>query len=294
VKEKLRRFMLGGGYALIIATVAIGAYYLVLEYAENWFDSSIQEVKVTLQEDGSLTVPLEGDISQLYIYWECDGGTVKPVSQSEEAQLNEQNTQDNSWYYCYTKASEGVIWDSADVDGNEYETATVRATVYTAKEDVVTKIADSSVEKQSTITLTKSGEEIKEASESRIFSNPVRKDSDEKWSQIYIVSQSEEAGVTLAYRTGETITGEESLVLCWSADSNVLVETDIQAGGIGAFTAEDGDGVTFLSIVNEVTCNTEEAVAVQAFLVESSNAGLNTGEVEEADRQCSALIEIGR
>lgn len=292
MKQNVRKFMLSGGIVLIIATVAIVAYFLVLEYANDWFDNSIKEVKVTLHEDGSLSVPLEGDISNLYIFWETDGGTVIPQKQTADTHLQKQDTEQNKWHTAYTKASEHVVWSGKDADGNTYTTATVRATVYTAKEDVVTKIGENSVEKITTITLTSENGTVKQA-EDRLFTNPVRMGTDTDWNQIYIIEDQVTHTYTLAYRTGNAVPTDENLTLCWSSEKAVLQETDLFAGGIPNFKAvEEQAAKAFLASVNMITCEIQDTVTIEAYIVNVDCEGIGNENVPREERKFEAAITL--
>ena len=293
VKSGFRKIMINGGFVLLIATVAIVAYFLVLEYANDWFDNSIEEVRIVLHEDGSLSVPMEGDISGLYSYWEADGGTVKPQTASEDAFLRQQDRPENLWHTAYTTAAEHAVWAPEDADGNVYETATVRAIVYMATEEAVSRIGDSSVQKVMTITLTKGNDGVKQA-EDRLFTNPVRADSGSDWNQIYLVDQSAENTYTLAYRTGNAVPTDENLTLCWSGSQAVLKETDLMAGGIPHYTAKEGtDAAAFLASVNQITCEITEKTVIEAYIVNINSAGIGSQNVPAEERKFSAEITLG-
>ncbi|HIT88845.1 MAG TPA: hypothetical protein IAC41_00280 [Candidatus Merdenecus merdavium] len=301
MKENIRKFMAKGGFILVIATIAIVAYFLILEFANNIFKESIKEVQMVINNDGTISVPLEGDTSNLYIYWETDGGTVKPVRvpQNEEEidmhNLDTQFSEDNKWHVAYTHSSESVVWSPQDDDGFEYESATIRATLYAATTDqIVSYIGDQTVEKIMTITLVnKDG--AAEQVEDRLFTNPVRKGADSNWNQIYIVENKIEKKYTLAYRTGNQISEDGNLALCWTSDKNVLYETNLFLGGIPNFVekkTDDKGAQSVLSSVNMVTCNIKEPTTIEAFIVDINSESYRKNDFVEEDKMCKATLKI--
>jgi|GEM_PF-5191198 len=297
MKQSLKKVMEKGGTVLLIASVAIVVYFLFIEFAGNMLKDSINEVVIVLNEDGTLSVPLEGDTSNLFIFWETDGGSVKPVKTPEEEidnkryNLNNQFTENNKWYTSYTHADEKVKWDSSDADGNSYQTATVRATVYSASEgEVVSYIGDNAVEKILTITVKNINNQI-EKTDNRLFSNPVRSESNNDWNQIYIIENTIENKYTLAYRTGNHVPENENLVLCWITNQPILQETDLFLGGIPNFVGnEDSEKSNMVKAVNMVTCDITEEVTIEAFIVDINSSMEDDNNYLEQDKINTAAI----
>lgn len=227
MKENIKKIMYNGGYAVIIAVVCMALYLGIMYSAQKCSGDSIKPVEIKIDNDGKLYLNyVYDDKDDLMILWETDAGTIKPESLSEE--LKEQDTENNKWYYAYTNIEDKLIWDNKDPDGREYEKATVRAILYEKTEDKsVYYVKESAVEVQITLEI-KDDKVIK--TDDRKFSNPVRKDSDENWSEIYLINEGEDGINTYRYRTGKDIPDDEYLFLRWEATDNILCETDIHKG----------------------------------------------------------------
>ena len=217
MKEKFNKFMYNGGFAVIVAVIAMGLYLSVLSGAQKCSADSIEPVEVRIDDEGKLYLHyIYDDKDELMILWETDAGNISIVE--DENKLN---------YFTYGNMDEKIIWDSKDADGNEYEVATVRAILYEKTEEKSTYfIAEAAAEVQISVTY-KDGKIVK--AEDRMFSNPVRKNSDTNWSQIYVIDENEDL-ITYRYRTGKEIPEDEYLYLRWEADDSILCETDVHNG----------------------------------------------------------------
>ncbi len=219
MKEKFNKFMYNGGFAVIVAVVAMSLYLAVLGGAQKCSADSIEPVEIRIDDSGFLYLHyIYDDKDDLMVLWETDAGNISPIEQSAST-LN---------YFSYGSVSGRIVWDSEDADGNEYEVATVRAILYEkteGKSDYYIK--EAAAEVQITVTY-KDGEIVK--ADDRMFSNPVRKDSDKDWNQIYLIDEGEDGLRTYRYRTGNDIPDEEYLYLRWESDENILCETDVHNG----------------------------------------------------------------
>jgi hypothetical protein len=270
-KKKFDQFMLkSGGYALLVATIATVSFFAILQWANDYVKEKTGELEISLDENGAISVDYNYDDKEdVYILWETDGGMVKSDSTTDlfkESQKDEQN----KGYYCYTLSNGKVYWDSKDADGNNYSTATIRAVLYEKDENNIYKIENYVTEV--TITLTMQDGKIKKA-ENRLFSNPIREDSDEKWSQIYCINESEKNN-TYRYRTGEKIDKDKVLILCWQSDKEDLSETDYANGIYPECTVvEKNSNKELLKAVTMITCSKEkiEEGNLQAYLIDEES-----------------------
>lgn len=268
MKEKMRKIMYGGGYTLLIAFIATGAYLLVVHFANQYFESTKDEIKIEVSEDGTLSIDYNGDEKEnIFVFWETDGGTLTPDTKSEL--LKDQYEEDNNrLYYANTVVTETVKWDNKDYTGSDFEKATVRAVIYLYDKDKNSNpyyMGDYITEVN--ITLEKDGE-ITKKSEDRYFSNPVMAGTDNNWNEIYVVREDEE-NVTLRYRTGNKI-DDELLILCWQCEKSILSETDYVNGLYPDIKInEDNSNKSYFKAVNNITVSKENLKnnKIEAFLV---------------------------
>lgn len=292
MKSKIKIFMENGGLVLLIATIAIGAYFIFLEFADNMFKNRIGEVNIVLNEDGTLNIPLEGDASNIYVYWECDGGTIKPSKEIEQETLKKQYRDDNKWHVAYSHSEDSVVWNSDDSEGDKYKSASIRATLYNVSdEEDVSYIASGNVQKVISITLEVKDGKI-EKSEDRLYTNPVREDENQDWSEIYVIDNIIKGTYTLTYRTGIDIPKNEQLSMCWLADKKILKDTDLFTGGISGFKALKSDGEKILKQKNMVTCEIKEHTNIEAFIIDVSSESYITEEFEDSDKIGKAQITL--
>ncbi len=291
MKEKFRKIMASGGWTLIIATLAIGAYLLVVQFADNLFYKNVtNNINITVNDDGELAVNYEYDDGDIYILWETDGGNIKPVK--EDNIFKEQNTDDNNWYCAYTDVNDSVKWNSSDADGNNYKTATVRAIIYQKSEDQDVFYINDYI-KDVSITVTYKDGKV-EKSDDRVFSCPIREGVDNDWNQIYVVQNSENGDKTLKYRTSKLISTNDVLVLCWKSDAAVLAETDQVSGSAPYYGVMNSNkNKNELRAINEITVKRGDIsgdIKVEAFLVDESV--YKNEEIKETDKQYIATINI--
>lgn len=226
--KKIDRFMLKyGGYSLLIATVATVAFFAVLQWAQDYVKEKTPELEIQLDDEGYLYVNYQYDDKEnVYIFWETDGGSLSIENKDNTFSEQKEYQNFNKGYYGYTKSNERVLWSSNDADGNTYSTATVRAVLYEKDKDNIYKIENYVLEVNITLTM-QDGKIIK--AKDRVFSNPVRENSDDNWSQIYCIQETEDT-VTYRYRTGSKIDEDKVLILYWKADDSILSETDYAEG----------------------------------------------------------------
>lgn len=231
MKETLKQIMIKGGFSVIIAVVAMSLYLTAIHFANKYFDNITKPADITVNDKGEIKIEgFEAEKNEIiYVLWETDGGNIKPIENNSEFQ--EQNKQENNkWYYANTSIEEGVVWSSSDADGNEYTTATVRAIIYSYdKNSGNNQYYMGNYVNEMTITVTDKNGKIEKSENERYFSNPVRAEGDNNWSQIYSISEDEEGLVTYRYRTGQNI-DDELLILSWESDESILCETDYEAG----------------------------------------------------------------
>jgi len=176
---------------IFIAAVAIGASYLLMHYAGKFFQSQTAPLQITVAEDGSLSMAVEGDRDDLYILWETDGGSVRPVE--ADTYFIHVDDKNNRGYICYTHCDDRVVWDAFDASGEEFETATVRAILYHVTEgEKKDFVGSESVETEVTITLRQDGGNTVKATD-RYFSNPIKKSTSSDWSEIYVLKEDAES-----------------------------------------------------------------------------------------------------
>lgn len=229
MKEKVKQIMIKGGFSVLIAVVAMALYLAAMHFANKYFENITKPAEITVSENGEIKI--EGFETEkdevIYVLWETDGGTVKPVVNNPT--FEEQNkAENNKWYYANTNIDEGIVWNSTDADGNEYTTATVRAVIYSYNKEKGHYNMGNYVNEM-TITVTKKDGNIEKAEEERYFGNPVREGNDSSWNQVYMISEDEKGLQTYRFRTGGKI-DEEVLILSWESDKNILSETDYEAG----------------------------------------------------------------
>lgn len=281
--------MQNGGFAVIVGVIAMSLYLCVITGAQKCSSDNITPVEIKLTDEGNLYLNyVYKDKDELMVLWETDGGTIKPSKKNSE--FSEQYTDNNKWYYSYGKVADEFVWDSKDADGHEYQTATVRAVLYEkteGKSQYFIKEAASEVQ----ISLTyKDGKVVK--ADERIFSNPVRKDSEKDWSQIYMINEGENEINTYRYRTGKDIPDEEYLFLRWEADEPILSETDVHNGLIpkcGVLNSNKNKKT--LVQINTISIFKEsEKGKITAFLV--SDEHYEKEEVDEKDKINKAELEF--
>lgn len=230
MKEKLRQIMIKGGFSVLIAVAAMAAYLFVMYLANNYFNKVTEPLKITVNDRGELSLNFEKEEDEIiYILWETDAGNIKAVEENEL--FSEQyKIKNNRWYYVNTSLNENIIWDNKDADGYEYSTATIKAVIYSYnKEDKKDQYYMGNYVNEITITVTLNDGKVVKSEDERYFSNPIRKDEKNDWSQIYLISEDESGLQTYRYRTGKKIE-EEVLILCWESDNNILSETDYKSG----------------------------------------------------------------
>ncbi|MCD8117884.1 MAG: hypothetical protein LUE29_00080 [Lachnospiraceae bacterium] len=257
--RKVKAFFLQVLGPLAVFIVAIFIMYELLLMGENYMDETINEVKIALGEDGELSISLDGTRDDIYILWETDGGSVTPLVEDEDFS----HIDDSYHYICYTYCDDGIRWDPLDATGDEFELATVRATIYYITEgqtkDYIKTNSDN-VEMQLTITLRvdEDGTVTEVEDEDHYFSNPQKKGVSDTWSEIYVVSQDED-GITLRYRTNADIVVESddtAYVLIWENEDGLISETDLASGIFpvaGISEEEDENHVCYIRQSDMVT-----------------------------------------
>lgn len=270
MKEKLRKIMYGGGYAIIIAVVAMVAYLTVMYFANKYFEDSKGKIEINVSKEGNLSVNYEGDDSEnIYVLWETDGGTIKPVKENEKFSVLNQS-ENNRFYYTNTHIKESVIWDNLDYTGDTFKKATVKAVLYRYNKDQKKDyyyMGDYITEVN--ITLTKNNDKIIKTAD-RYFSNPEKEDSENNnWSEIYIIEENDKT-ITLRYRTGGK-TKDELLLLSWESDDKILNETDYALGfENGGLIYNKNKNVNFLKAKTTITLLKENIMGkkIEAFLTD--------------------------
>ncbi len=300
MKETIAKIMRSGGYAVILATVAMALYLFVLEMGNKFIESQSVELKVTIDENGYLSTNYGGDKKDVYVLWQTDGGCIKPVKENNN--LKAQNEEGNKWYFAYTGPNEKIVWDKADADGSNYSQATIRATVYLSKEatgpfHVYEYISDAS------ITVEKKDNKTSKCG-NRLFSNPVRESSDKEWSQIYEVSKDGSTNKTYMYRTGSDIKNAKDMMMVWEANESNINETDLIQGtvsssaGSGVFGVNAANsGKKIIMAVPSITFNVDnigEDFHVEAYLTSSSNNGKEAGDIKDEEKFYKAEIIVNK
>ena len=292
IGKKINTFMLKyGGYSLLIATAATVSFFAILQWANDYVNEKTGELVIHVAEDGTLSVPYNyDDKEKVYILWETDGGHIDTDNKTDifiDQSINEENRRG---YYSYSLSNESAFWSPEDADGNSYSTATVRAVLYERDENNVYRLENYVTEV--TVTLNYKDGVVKK-SEDRLFSNPVRDNSDEYWSQIYCV-EDKDGKITYRYRTGEKIDQEETLILCWKAEDEILSETDYAEGLVPECKIKDENrDVGLIKAATMITCdknliNTKETIS--AFLVDEET--YKSAEIKEEKKINQAEIEI--
>lgn len=295
--------MIQGGFAVIIAVVAMSLYLTALYFANKYFEKSTQPANVAVNENGEIYLNgFEKEKEEkIYIMWETDAGSIEPVKENNIFKSQQEN-KNNKKYVVNTNYNEAIKWSSMDADGYEYETATIRAIVYsfdeTVNEDVYYM---GTYVNEYSITITKDGEKIKKA-DTRYFGNPVRAGNDTGWSQIYVLEEKEET-ITYRYRTGNKI-DEENIVLCFETDNNILSETDYEKGMYYCEIKEDNSNKESLYAVSNITVNkkdikadldeSEESIYIEAFLVNEDvyNMAVKGTKISDESKYNKAVIYI--
>lgn len=289
MKEYFNKMMQNGGFAVIVGVIAMSLYLCVIHTAQKCSSDSITPVEIKLTEEGNLYLNyVYDDKDELMVLFETDGGTIKTLKENE--QFSEQYMDNNKWYYAYGKVADEFVWDSKDADGNEYEVATIRAIMYEQTEGKSQYfIKEAAAEVQITVTY-KDGKIVK--AEDRIFSNPVRKDSDKDWSQIYNINEGENGINTYRYRTGKDIPNEEYLFLRWEAEGEILCETDVHKGLIPKCgVINSNKNKSKLVQINTVSVFEEEAKGkIEAYLV--NDKYYEKEKVEEKNKYNKAEMEL--
>lgn len=296
--------MIQGGFAVIIAVVAMALYLTALFFANKYFEKSTQPAIAAINEKGEIYLKgfeKEKD-EKIYIMWETDAGSIEAVEKNDIFKDQSEN-ENNFKYIVNTNYNESIKWNSSDADGNEYEAATIRAIVYsydeTVNEDVYYM---GTYVNEYNITVKKDGDIIKETT-ARYFGNPVRKDSDENWNQIYQIAENNET-VTYRYRTGNKI-DEKNVILCFETDKAILSETDYEKGMYYCEISEENADKSFLPAVANITIkkkdiediikNENSDIYIEAYLINEDvyNEAVKGTQVEDKDKYSRAEIKIG-
>lgn len=305
MKEKLKKIMIQGGFAVIIAVVAMALYLTTLFFTNKYFEKSTQPAIAAINEKGEIYLKgFEKEKNEkIYIMWETDAGSIEAVEKNDIFKDQSEN-ENNYKYIVNTNYNESIKWNPSDADGNEYEAATIRAIVYsydeTINEDVYYM---GTYVNEYDITVKKDGDSIKETS-ARYFGNPVRNNSDGNWNQIYQVSENNDT-VTYRYRTGNKI-DEKNVILCFETDNDILSETDYKKGMYYCEISEDNANKSFLPAVANITIKKKDIedtvkdknsdIYIEAYLINEDvyNKAVKDTEVEEKDKYNRADIKIGK
>jgi hypothetical protein len=287
MKERIAKVMRSGGWAVLVAVIAMALYLLVLELAEKAIVNMKVDLIVTIDENGYLSTNYQGDKEDVYILWETDGGSVVPVEQEEK--LKDQHKEGNKWYIAYTKVDGKVKWSPLDADGNEYETATVRATIYLSNKQLSTFYVYEYINEAS-ITLNKTAGNVSRVSD-RVFSNPVRKGTDSNWSQVYEISAKDDKNKVYRFRTGMQIDMTKEWILCFETEEEVLSEANLIKGGIYGYE-KIGETTKLSKAINNILVSSEiankEGFSLSAYLTSKSNYNLDN--IEEAEKYYKANL----
>ena len=241
-------------FPLFIAFAAIGLFYLVIQLSNDVYKDSIQEVEI-IYKDGKLSMPIEGDQEGWMIFWECDGGLISNGKSSS--------------HFLYTKVGDSITWTNLEEDGEAFQTANIRATLYqTSEGKKESVIAAGKVQVTDTISLSVKDGKVKKVKDG-IYSNPVKKEGDRHWTEPYIIQRVDNK-VTLGFRTGEKIKDGSALTMLWTTDEKVLGETDLAAGGIPFFKIS-GELKKSLSQVNIVTLEVNQDTKVEVSLIKNED-----------------------
>lgn len=303
MKDKLKKFMIQGGFAVIIAVVAMSLYLTALYFANKYFEKSTQPANVAINENGEIYLKgFEKEKEEnIYIMWETDAGSIEPVKENNIFKAQQENKSNNK-YVVNTNYNEAIRWSCKDADGYEYETATIRAIVYSFDETVNKDVYYmGTYVNEYRITITVDGEKINKA-DTRYFGNPVRTGSDTDWNQIYILEEKEET-ITYRYRTGNKI-DDENIVLCFEADNNILSETDYEKGMYYCEINENNSNKESLYAVSNITVNkndinasldeNKDSIYIEAFLVNEDiyNKAVKGTKINDESKYNKAVIYI--
>lgn len=290
--KKIDSFMLKyGGYTLLIATVATVAFFAVLQWANNYVKEETGELEIHLAEDGKLSVDYNyDDKDNIYILWETDGGHINASYQPEEFVQQDQDKENSLKYFCYSHSGDTAVWEPEDADGNNYQTATVRAILYEKEESNPYSLENYVTEIQ--ITLTEKNGKI-EKSADRLFSNPVRADGNENWSQIYCIKETQDY-CTYRYRTGEKVDKDDILILYWESDQSILSETDYAKGFYPECSlVQNNQDKNEIKAATTISCKKGELIngsKIKASLI--GEAAYKSDVVSETDKINQAELEI--
>lgn len=290
--------MIQGGFAVIIAVVAMSLYLTAMYFANKYFEKSTQPATAEINENGEIYLKgFEKEKSEtIYIMWETDAGSIEPVKENNTFKAQAED-KENKKYIVNTNYNEAVKWSCKDADGYEYETATVRAIVYSYDEAVNDDVYYmGTYVNEYCITVTGEGESVKKA-DSRYFGNPVRSGASSDWNEIYAVKEDEEY-ITYRYRTGNKI-DDENIVLCFEADKEILSETDYEKGMYYCKISEDNANKKILTAVTNVTVNKkdiENDVLMEAYLVSEDiyNKAVKGDEITDGSKYNKAAIIIAK
>lgn len=303
LKDKLKKIMIQGGFAVIIAVVAMSLYLTALYFGNKYFEKSIQPAKAAINENGEIY--LDGfekeKEERIYIMWETDAGSIEPVKENSIFKAQQEN-KNNKKYVVNTNYNEGVRWSCKDADGYEYETATIRAIVYSFDETINKDVYYmGTYVNEYSITITRDGEKIKKA-DARYFGNPVRTGNNTDWNQIYAVEEKDEA-ITYRYRTGNKI-DDENIVLCFESDDNILSETDYEKGMYYCEIKENNSNKESLYAVSNITVNkkdikaglneNKDGIYIEAYLVSEDiyNSALKGTKISDESKYNKAVAYI--
>lgn len=270
--EKLKEFMGKGGYSILIFVVAFAVYVAGVNIASSCANEANLPVEIKINSEGQLYVEyIYEDYKEIHVLWETDGGNIMPLSENDR--FNDQYTDENKGYFCYTNVADKVVWNQADADGNNYKTANVRALVYEEiKGQSIYNMQDYFIELYITVTVDKNGKVVK--AEDRYFSNPIRENGDKDWNQIYPIFEGKDGMVTYRYRTGNDIDGSKELYARWQCNEGILNQTDIVSGYVPNFKISDTiNNLKILTQINTITVDTSSLDSgknyeIEAFLVE--------------------------
>lgn len=303
LKEKLKKIMIQGGFAVIIAVVAMSLYLTALFFANKYFEKSTQPASVAINENGEIYLKgfeKEKD-EKIYIMWETDAGSIEPVNENDIFKAQQEN-KNNKRYAVNTNYNEAIRWSCKDADGYNYEAATIRAIVYSFDEAVNKDVYYmGTYVNEYRITVEMDGEKIKKT-DARYFGNPVRAESGADWNQIYILEEKEET-ITYRYRTGNKI-DDENIVLCFESDNNILSETDYEKGMYYCEIKKDNSnkeslyGVTNITVskkdINASLNEGKDSIYIEAFLVSEKvyNSAVKGTKINDESKHNKAVIYI--
>ena len=295
--------MIQGGFAVIIAVVAMSLYLTAMYFANKYFEKSTQPASVAINKNGEIYLNgFEKEKEEkIYIMWETDAGSIEPVKENNIFKTQQEN-KNNKKYVVNTNYDEAVKWSCKDADGYEYEAATIRAIVYSFEETVNEDVYYmGTYVNEYSITITRDGEKIKKA-DTRYFGNPVRTGNETDWNQIYILEEKDET-ITYRYRTGNKI-DDENIVLCFETANNILSETDYEKGMYYCEIKEDNSNKESLYAVSNITVNkkdikadldkSKDNVYIEAYLVNEDvyNNAVKGTKISDESKYNRAVIYI--